>query len=560
MKNPINLTILFILLFCAINLQSQVYPGMYWVEFTDKNDSTYSIDNPEDFLSARAINRRYNQGIAINETDLPVKKTYLDSLKSLGVQIHNVSKWFNGAVIITTDTNLLDTLQNLSFIKSLDYDKSTNSINDTLSEEFDEKLKATSEDNYELQLNMLNLETLHDDSLKGEGMLIAILDAGFKDADSLESLEHVWNDNRVLITKDFVKDSTDIFASHYHGTMVFSIIAGAWENKLLGAAPEASFLLIRTENNNSEYLIEEYNWLAGAEFADSAGADLINSSLGYCTFDDNSQDHTYSDLDGNTTPVTKAARMAARKGILVVNSAGNEGNDSWYNILAPADADSILSVGAVNKDEELASFSSRGPSYDDRIKPDVCARGQATYGQKDIGSVTQGNGTSFSAPLITGMSACLWENFPNATNQQIRTAILQSSDRYSSPDNDYGYGIPNIALAKTILKETMVSSDDTNLTDSESTNLELSSIRVFPNPTQTSATIILKLPWLESSKTGYVTYLDYNGQMLNFEEITYNPGLNIIHISETMFNQTGLYFIRCEVYGKVYHCSLIKTE
>ncbi len=558
MKRPLSLIILYTLLYIN-NLQGQVYPDMYWVEFADKNNSEYSISNPEAFLSSKAIERRTNQGIAFDSTDLPVNKSYLDSLKSLGVQIHCTSKWFNGAVIVTTDSILLDTLQNLSFIKSIDYEATISSKTDSISEDIEERFMKVADDNYELQLDMINLLTLHNDSLKGDGMLIAILDAGFKDADSLESLEHVWNENRVLATKDFVNDSTDIFASHYHGAMVFSIIAGSWENKLIGTAPEASFLLVRTENSNSEYLIEEYNWLAGAEYADSAGADLINSSLGYYSFDDSNQDHTYADMDGNTTPVTKAALMAARKGILVVNSAGNEGNDPWYNIIAPSDADSILCVGAVDRNEEITSFSSRGPSSDDRTKPDVCARGGSTFGQKNIGSVTQGSGTSFSAPIITGMSACLWQAFPQATNQQIRTAIIQSADRYTSPDDEYGYGIPNVALARTILNET-VTDTDTNYSDTNTSSADLTSIRVFPNPTQSSATIMIKIPWLEKSRDGYITYLDYNGQTISYDEVTYNTGMNVFHISETKFNQTGLYYIRCEVYGKEYHCTLIKTE
>jgi serine protease AprX len=528
----------------CFSLHGQIAPQTYWLSFTDKNNSAYSINRPNEFLSKRSLARRAIQNIGISESDLPVNQNYLDSLEHLGLKIHNVSKWLNGAAIISTDTALLDTLHKISFIKYPINQSGILSMKSALNKVFPDVNNDIFPDNSTDQLEMLNLPMLHQKGITGEGVLIGILDAGFSNATKIESLKHVWDNNKVLAVKDFVKDSTDIFNTHIHGTLVFSIIAANWPNNLTGSAPDADFLLIRTENGSSEYLVEEYNWISGAEYADSLGVDIINSSLGYFQFNDPSQNHTYENMDGQTAPVTIGAAIAVSKGILIVNSAGNEGDDSWYYMIAPADADSILSVGAVDINKNIARFSSHGPAYDGRTKPEVCAVGKGTAGQIASGSVYYCNGTSCSAPLITGLAACLRQAHPYSTSQDLRQAIIQSSSQYTSPDNSYGYGIPNAYIASTLLDTTQT----------------LPNIKLFPNPTSNSVNITLNLPWLSESKKGYLSILDLNGSILYSYEITFNPDFNYIIVAETAQLQTGYYTIQAAIYGRFYSFPFIKVD
>ena len=259
---------------------------------------------------------------------------------------------------------------------------------------------------------MLKGDILHNRDLKGKGKLIAILDAGFSRVDEMIAFEELFAENRILGTKDFVQRNNNVFDEHTHGMMVLSTMGAENKGQIIGTSPEASFWLLRTEDVDSENLIEEYNWLCAAEFADSVGADIINSSLGYTTFDDAGQNHTYTDMDGRTAPVSIAATIAAQKGMIVVNSAGNSGSGSWHFIGAPADADSILSVGAVDENADFAWFSSYGPSFDGRVKPTVVAQGRNTIVATSNNGTLTGNGTSFSSPIVAGLSACLWEAHP----------------------------------------------------------------------------------------------------------------------------------------------------
>jgi hypothetical protein len=298
---------------------------------------------------------------------------------------------------------------------------------------------------------MLNLETLHAQGYRGQGMLIAVLDAGFFNANILPAFDSLFADGRVVATKDFVDGGTNVYDDHTHGMNVLSVLAGNIPGGLIGSAPEASYLLLRTEDAGTEYLIEEFNWVVGAEYADSAGADIISSSLGYTTFDNSTMDHVYADLNGSTAIASKGAAWAASKGILVVNSAGNWGGSSWNYLGVPADADSIIATGAVDSMENLAGFSSRGPSADGRIKPDVSAQGVAVVMSNSSGGMMNGNGTSFSCPLISGAAACLWQANLTLSSMQVREAIIQSCDQYQNPDNNKGYGIPDFGQALFVL-------------------------------------------------------------------------------------------------------------
>lgn len=467
--------LLFVLLFITFQLEAQVAPNKYRIYFTDKNHSNYSIDHPEEFLSEKAIDRRIKQNIQLKENDLPVTKYYLDSLKILGITVLNTSKWLNTATIYSTNQTLLDTLHKISFIKSVQIKSTSNkTINKNQQIKSSPLISETSDlltyGESGKQISMHNGHILHQNGYLGQGIIIAVIDAGFFNVHVLPAFDSLFTNNQILGTFDFVDRNTSVYEDYSHGMSVLSIIGGNIPGHLIGSAPKADFLLLRSEDASSEYSVEEDNWAAAAEYADSAGADIINTSLGYTEFDDPDQNYLYSDMDGNTTFVTRAADIAASKGILVVVSAGNEGLKEWKYISAPADADSVLTVGAIDQFASYVSFSSQGPSSDGRTKPNVAAMGYQTVVQDVSGQVLTGSGTSFSAPIITGLSACLWQALPNLTNMEIVERIEQSSHQFSNPDNRLGYGIPDFARAANI----------TNLNQENEYDKYL--VKTYPNP------------------------------------------------------------------------------
>ena len=441
----------------------------YWVAFSDKDNSNYNISSPEYFLSERAIIRRVNQDIPIKYEDIPVNYWYIDSIKNLGFEVLNCSKWFNGIIVQTNDSLLVNKI-NYSFVKSVfffgswfvnNYQKQTFKHNITFSE-VDYGLGYN-------QIAMLRGDILHNNNNRGKGKLISVFDAGFSKANEMIVFEHLFLENRIIGTRDFVKKNNNVFMEHSHGMMVLSIMGAKNNEQIIGSSPSASYWLLRTEDVHTENLIEEYNWICAAEFSDSAGVDIINSSLGYTTFDNVSQNHIYKDMDGRSTPVSIGATIAARKGMIIVNSAGNSGAKNWRYVGAPADADSILSIGAVDENANYASFSSYGPSSDGRIKPTIVAQGINTIVATSNNDILAGSGTSFSCPLIAGLTACLWEAHPKRTNMEIIEAIIRSANLLNSPNDSMGYGLPNFALADLLLYEPE--------------NLEESSIyTILPNP------------------------------------------------------------------------------
>jgi hypothetical protein len=454
----------FTILLISLQVSAQIAPDKYWIRFTDKNNSPFSIENPEAFLSQKAIDRRNVQGIPIAENDLPVNPSYLSAVANTGATLLNISKWFNSVTVFTTDPSVIDDINALPFVLSVAKMTNNNStLNTSIKPFFENETYSKFQDSIKMkgsgesfdygqgynQINMLNGILLHDLGYNGEGMTIAVLDAGFRNADILTAFDSLWMNNRILGYKDFVDPlNPDIFASHSHGTNVLSTMGANLPGELVGTAPRASYWLLRSEDGGSEYLIEELNWASAAEFADSAGVDIINSSLGYTTFDDPSQNHTYMDMDGNTTPITIAADLAASKGMIVVNSAGNEGSGSWQYIGAPADGDSVFSIGAVDASGNYAYFSSTGPTYDGRLKPNVVAQGQGSaIVSAWSGIVLTGSGTSFSSPITAGIVACLWQAHPDKTNMEILEAIQQNGSQAGNPDNLLGYGIPDYFAA-----------------------------------------------------------------------------------------------------------------
>lgn len=447
---------------CALagTARAQTAPATYWIRFTDKANTPYSLSAPEEFLSPRAIERRIRQGIAIDSLDLPVDPAYINTLLTAGeIELVNRHKWFNAVTIRSTDTLALDTLDQLPFVAEVRRTNDGRQRPARAAEKFPIALRQEIGAHFEpvygasfRQVEMMNMHLLHEAGAKGGGMLIGILDSGFEDADSLPAFTELRARNGIVMTRDMADHDGDVFDDHWHGRSVLSCIAGHVPGELLGTAPMADVALFRTEVSATEYLWEEDNWVSGAEVADSLGCDVLNTSLGYTQFDDSTQDHTYADMDGLTTRISIAAGIAARKGMIPVQSAGNNGSSTWHYIGAPADAIDILTVGATGTMREIAPFSSHGPSFDGRVKPDVAAVGWGAIGLGVSGvQVMPINGTSFSSPLVAGSVACLWQLHPDRSAQEIMAAVRQSASQHDAPDDDLGHGIPDFWRAHQLL-------------------------------------------------------------------------------------------------------------
>jgi serine protease AprX len=456
--------IFFCSVFLTVNLFSQTAPLTYLVSFTNKTGSPFSVSNPSAYLSQRAIDRRVRHNIPVDVTDIPVNSWYIDSLNNIaGVNVVARSKWFNNATVILSDTNALTAIAALPFVSGIK--SSVTNVKWTV----DPKAKSLVEqgrgniyftkDSIDYaagknQVEMLNGQFLHQLGYDGTDMQIAVMDLGFIDMDNLPQYEHLRSEGKLIQGPDFVHRDGNVYNSGTHGTLVMSCMGPNVSGEYIGTAPNATYYLLVTENDTSEFPVEEDYWIAAAEWADSAGADVFNTSLGYTQFDDSTMDHTYADLDGNTTRITNGVDMAAKKGILSVNSAGNSGTNPWYYISAPADADSNLTVGAVGPDRVYASFSSKGPSFDGRVKPNVATQGYLGNLIWPGNVIATGNGTSFSSPTLAGMVACLWSAFPEKTNMEIKHAIEYSASQYNSPDDFVGHGVPDMAKAYHYLKNT----------------------------------------------------------------------------------------------------------
>lgn len=467
-----------LLILFALFLTAEIFgqtSSKYWIQFTDKGNNPYTLSNPSAYLSPRALARRTAMGIAIDSTDLPVTPAYVAGVAATGVTVHATSKWLNGVVIFTTDTNALNLIAALPYVAGYSgvglrtADETSNKFDaETFGPVRQARIRSgnviSSTLNYGSsfnQIDMLGGVCLHNAGFTGEGVHIAVIDAGFYNADSLPCFDSLFMNNRILGTWDFVAGDSSVYEDNTHGTMVLSCMGGNLPGQLVGTAPDASYWLLRSEEAATEYLVEEYYWASAAEFADSAGADAINSSLGYTTFDDPAQNHTYADMNGYTTPCSKAANVAARKGIAVIVSAGNSGQSPWFYIGAPADADSALAIAAVDPAGVLAGFSSRGPASDGDVKPNVAAQGASTVVCDPFNmGIQTGNGTSFASPVLCGLVACLIQAQPSFTNMQLLQAVEQSASQASNPDSLMGYGIPDFCAANLTLGGTMPATAD----------------------------------------------------------------------------------------------------
>jgi serine protease AprX len=504
-------------LFSAIVLPAQnAALNSYWVQLKNKKGTPYLISQPEAFLSQRSIDRRKRQHISIDETDLPVSPDYLDSLRKRGLEIVHTSKWLNGATVRTADTVLIQKIATLPFVSLVQLTKPANVLKSTNNkfsvEEANTEYDPAKYGTAMRQLTQLNGQYLHSQGFRGKGIQIAILDAGFLNANTITAFDSLRNSKRLLGTRDFVDPKSDIYKQNYHGMSVLSCMAGNVPGSMIGTAPDASFYLLRSEDVSSEYLIEEDNWVAAAEYADSLGVDIINSSLGYYEFNDRKMNHTYADMNGTKTRVTQGANIAFQKGILVFSSAGNEANNSWKRIIAPSDGEKVIGVAAVDINEIRASFSSVGPASGGAIKPNVAALGAGTTLVNSNGIFGQASGTSFSSPVLAGMGACLLQANPYAGVKLAKLAIEQSASQYNKPDSLLGFGIPDFEKADKYLKVNSA----TNL------NLE-SSWAISPNP----FTDYLFIRHLNNSIDENCVASIYNLQGICLWQSTFKPGETI---------------------------------
>ena len=500
----------------------------YMVFLKDKNGSTFTTSQPSAFLSQRAIDRRIRQEIAILEQDIPVNKNYVEGIRNTGASVFFQTRWMNG-VLVQCDASLITSIENLPYVDRVDFVAPNAKLLNNGRKDINLKNQNhTTSTQTQTQLQMIGLDEMQDAGYNGQTIQIGIFDGGFEGVNTATPFQHLFDDASIdlSVSKDFVRNSSNVFQYDDHGTQVFSVIAAFQEGSFTGGAYEANYQLYVTEDAGSEYRIEEYNWLFAAERADSAGVDVINSSLGYYDFDDATMNYPKSAMDGNTTVVTRAAQLAANRGIVVVCSAGNEGANAWQIITAPADARDVLAIANVNSSGLRAVSSSIGPSADKRTKPDVAAMGVNTTVIKPDGSIGAASGTSLSSPLITSLVAGLWQRYPELTNKEIMDAIRKSASQASSPDNLLGFGIPNFKAAVNYLE----SSPQEN------------AFEVYPNPVLMDTVTIVPF---DPNQVAYchVEILSSQGQVIYDADVNFS-WLNRSFTANLAQAAAGIYFLR----------------
>ncbi len=417
------------------------------VYLKDKGCSGYSVDQPEQFLSEEALQRRARQGIAVTESDLPIASHYIEALEQAGGRCVVQSRWLSTVVVETQDSLTVNRLAALPMVDSVKWvwkgERESQPMEEELSDRRLNPSQKPLKNPYgyaEEQIAMLNGIKLHQAGFMGQGMRVAIIDAGFRHADRISLFDSL----QLLGTHNVVFPDRSVFQGEDHGTKVLSCLAAQTSGIMIGTAPRASYWLIKSEDGQYEYPMEEDYWAAAIEFADRVGVEVVSSSLGYFVFELEGSFYKPSDLDGQTALITRAATMAAEKGLLIFCSAGNEGNSSWEKIIFPADAPGIVSVGAVTSDRKRCNFSSLGLTSDGRVKPDMVALGAGCCVVDSEGEIDYANGTSFATPILAGLGVCLWQAFPQLSNKELIALMQQYSHRYKHPDKEMGYGLPNV--------------------------------------------------------------------------------------------------------------------
>jgi serine protease AprX len=553
------LVLIFCSLFFSFSARSQY--SRYIIRLKDKNGSVFSISNPSAYLSAKAIARRSRYKIPVDSTDLPIRTAYIDSIRAVpNVSILNTSKWLNQVCIKTSDPAALTKINSFSFVKNSgpvavrmiqplpaassktdEYNQQPSPlrVNDIASPFGITGLQNIY--NYgsnEGQVHIHEGEYLHNLGFHGEGITIAMLDAGFYNYKNNPAFDSLRLLNQVLGTWDYVANEQSVNEDNAHGAYCLSIIGANEPGKIIGTAPKAKFWLLRTEDAGSEYPVEEENWVAAAEFADSAGVDLITSSLGYSDFDDHSFDHSYAQRDGKTSMISIGATLAVKKGILVTNSAGNSGGsatDAKF-VICPADADSVLTIGSTNVNGVISYFSSWGPNGAGKLKPNVVSvGGPAVAADVNTGNPITGNGTSFSNPNLCGLIACLWQAFPEFSNMEIINALQKSASQYTHPDYRYGYGIPNMRIAYLDLQQQSAIRRYQNI-------LGDTWLKAYPVPFNDNLTVLVKAPM---SGNGSLRLIDMSGKTIEIKNTEIQQGtIYTITFNKLRLISKGVYTVQ----------------
>ena len=501
-----------------------------WVYFNAKANVANALSNPITILTQDAIDRKNNHSVVIDFRDVPVDESYITQLKSAtGITVMAKSKWFNAVHVRGTETDINNLLIE-TFVDYIEFaDKSLNSLRS-----FEINNKFEIEDtqttfvygNTQNQVEMINADGLHLLDYTGTGMVVAVLDAGFPNVNTMTSFQRLRNAGNLLDGYDFVNRNSNVYASasSNHGTKVLSTMAGFIENQFVGTAPDASYYLFLTEDVGSENPVEESYWVEAAERADSLGVDVINTSLGYKGYDNPNYSYTSADMDGLTAFITRGANIAFQKGLLLVNSAGNSGASG---VNAPADSANVLSIGAVDSNGNYASFSSQGSAIQPTQKPDVVARGLSSFVIDNNNNIVQNNGTSFSSPILAGGITCLWQALPSKTNTEIMQLVRESASQYTTPDFFLGYGIPDLQIA---------------LDAALSFELEtLIKFKIFPNPVQDNLQIVFP----KDIEIATLELFDIIGKQVINTVIYNNKAINLESLSN------GIYIVKIQTDSKI---------
>jgi serine protease AprX len=512
----------------------------YMVFFKDKAGTTFTSSQPLSYLSQKAVDRRIKEDVAITPQDFPVNQNYVDGIKSTGAEVFFTTRWMNG-VLVQCEASLVNTLQGLAYVDHVEYVAPGKKLLAGGRRTPHSQRKNNVGERTVTQLGMLGIPQMHADGFKGEGITIAVFDGGFPGVSSATPFQHIFSEGRFneSASYDFVRNTTNVFQYDDHGTNVFSVIAAEIPDAYTGGAYEANFQLYVTEDDGPEHRIEEYNWLFAAERADSAGVDIVNSSLGYYDFDDASMNYSVDQMDGNTTVVTRAAQWLADRGVVVVTSAGNEGSIAWKKITAPADAVDVIAVANVNMNGNRSGSSSIGPSADGRIKPDLAALGSSVSIITPGGVITTASGTSVAAPLITSLVAGVWQRYPELTSKQMIEILKLTASRSSNPDTLIGYGIPNYSAIVNRLER----ASQTNL------------FEVYPNPV--TDTLIISPLDPDSVQSCHVQLISSSGQLMSEQQISFS-WLNNIYKTDISSLPAGIYFVRVLFENRKYTFKVVK--
>ncbi|MGV9004699.1 S8 family serine peptidase [Flavobacterium sp.] len=514
-----------------------------WVYFNDKPEAQFFLENPLSELSQRSLDRRQNQGIVLSVEDAPIYQPYVDQISTAtGITVKAHSKWLN-CVHVRGELPDIQALINFSFVNHIRYANfSLNNKNASphIFQTLNQQAGIQSNFNYgnsTNQIQMLNAQTLHQHNYTGQGKIIAVLDSGFLNVDSTLPFQRLFDNNLVLGGYNFVSQNTDVYSLHNHGTNTLSCMGAFVDGQLVGTAPDASYYLYVTEDVSSENPVEESYWVQAAEEADRVGTDIISTSLGYFEYDNPNYTYQYDNLTGDFAFASQGANIAFSKGMIIVASAGNTGGSSNPHINVPAEATNVLAVGAVAADEIYAVFSSVGPSFDGRIKPDVMAQGVQATIANTMGQVTSASGTSFACPIMAGAIASFWSAIPWATNQQIIDFVKQSADRFLTPDEQYGYGIPDFGTALSMAQLALNENIKNNF-------------KVFPNPTKDKITFVIP------NDSDEVIIIIYNplGQKI-IEQKSVNQSLDIT----LQNNSEGIYFYKIQSKNNFQSGKIIKN-